>query len=133
MTPILLDTDVFSFVFKQDTRAALYLPHLDGAQPCLSFQSVGELRCWALARRWGEGRRQNLDASMARCVVLPYDDELSRRWAEITAHRRQIGRPIECGDAWIAATALRHEIALLTHNAADYDDVPALTVISHPA
>jgi hypothetical protein len=33
MRPVLLDTDVFSFIFKRDTRAALYAPHLDDAQP----------------------------------------------------------------------------------------------------
>ena len=32
-----LDTDVFSFFFKNDTRAALYGPDLAGAQPCVSF------------------------------------------------------------------------------------------------
>ena len=44
MQAVLLDTDVFSFIFKQDTRAALYASHLAGAQACLAFQSVAELR-----------------------------------------------------------------------------------------
>ena len=35
MRAALLDTDVFSFVFKRDTRAALYALDLAGAQPCL--------------------------------------------------------------------------------------------------
>jgi hypothetical protein len=29
MTPIVLDTDVVSFLFKADNRAQLYLPHLN--------------------------------------------------------------------------------------------------------
>lgn len=44
MSAALLDTDVFSFAFKRDTRAALYAPHLTGVQPCLSFQSVAGLQ-----------------------------------------------------------------------------------------
>jgi predicted nucleic acid-binding protein len=132
LTPaVLLDTDVFSFVFKRDTRGVLYAPHLAGVQPCLSFQSVAELRYWALVRRWGEARRQSLDLSLARCLVLPYDDATSRHWAEVTNHRRQTGRPIECGDAWIAATAIRHNLTPLTHNAADYTDILSLQLISH--
>ena len=77
MAAVLLDTDVFSFFFKRDTRAALYAPQLAGAQPCLCFQTLAELRLWALVRRWGEPRRQSLDASVARCLVLPFDDALS--------------------------------------------------------
>jgi predicted nucleic acid-binding protein len=34
-------------------------------------------------------------------------------------------------DCWIAACALAHEQALLTHNAADYADVPGLRLITH--
>src|SRR5438132_7310221 len=60
MPAVLLDTGVFSFVFKRDTRAALYAADLAGAQPCLSFQSVAELRLWSVVRRWGEPRRQRL-------------------------------------------------------------------------
>jgi tRNA(fMet)-specific endonuclease VapC len=131
VTAALLDTDVFSFVFKRDTRAALYAPHLTGVQPCLCFQSVAELRYWALARRWGDARCRSLDLSLGRCLILPYDDATSGRWAEITHSRRQSGRPIECGDAWIAATAIRHNLPLLTHNAADYAGIAGIQVVSH--
>jgi len=131
MPLVLLDTDVFSFVFKQDTRAALYRPALEGASLCLSFQTVAELRLWALVRRWGEARRQSLESTFKRYTVLPYDDAMSRAWADLTAHRRRLGRPIETGDAWIAASALRHDATLLTHNAKDYADIPNLRILSH--
>ena len=71
---LLLDTDVFSFLFKRDSRAAMYAPHLVNAQPCLSFQSVAELRYWARIRRWGDARRSSLDMAIGKCLVLPYDD-----------------------------------------------------------
>jgi tRNA(fMet)-specific endonuclease VapC len=131
MRAVLLDTDVFSFVFKRDSRAALYAADLAGAQPCRCFQSVAELRLWALARRWGDARCQSLNVSLARCLVLPYDDAMSRHWAEVNAHRRRVGRPIQCGDAWIAPTALRHSLPLLTHNGCDYEEIPGLQLICH--
>ena len=131
MQSLLLDTDVFSFLFKRDTRAALYEPHLQGARPCLSFQSLAELRYWARIKRWGAPRRRSLATAIARYVLLPYDNAVCDQWAEVTAHRRDIGQPIECGDAWIAATALRHRIPLLTHNSRHYEHIPGLVVISH--
>lgn len=132
MDAVLLDTDVLSFFAKNDTRAAAYEPAIAGRQLCISFQTVAELQLWALVRRWGASRRAELDALLASHIVLHDDADLARRWADITAHRRRIGRPIECGDAWIAATALRHDIPLATHNAGDYEHIHGLKLITHP-
>lgn len=131
MLPVLLDTDVFSFLFKDDSRKTLYASNLANAQPCLSFQSIAELRYWGITRNWGDRRLRNLEDSLKRYILFPYDDAISRHWAELSAHRRRVGRPIECGDAWIAATALRHGLILLTHNPRDYLDIPDLRMISH--
>jgi hypothetical protein len=37
MTPVVLDTDVVSFLFKSDSRAQGYLPHLRDRQWVISF------------------------------------------------------------------------------------------------
>ncbi|HVZ16179.1 MAG TPA: PIN domain-containing protein [Terriglobales bacterium] len=131
MAPIILDTDVVSFFAKADTRAALYQADMVGHSWCISFQTVAELRLWVLLRRWGKSRQRELDGLQQRFIVLRYDIETAQHWAEITAHRRRLGRPIECGDCWIAAAALRHDLTLLTHNAKDYESIPGLRLISH--
>lgn len=35
--------DVCSFLFKRDSRAGRYGPHIAGNTPCLSFQTVAEV------------------------------------------------------------------------------------------
>lgn len=130
MASVLLDTDVYSFLFKRDTRAEPYLPHLINVQPCVSFQTVAELRCWALMRNWGPARREELEQSLRRCVILPNDDMTASHWAQVTAARQAAGRPIACGDAWIAASALRHGLTLLTHNNSDFRDIPDLKLVT---
>jgi len=127
---VLLDTDVFSFFFKRDSRAEFYRPFVAEARLCLAFQSVAELRCWVLLRNWGDSRREELEASIRRCVVLPFDDASANIWAQVTANRQAAGQPIACGDAWIAAAALRHGLPLLTHNGSDFRGVAGLSVIS---
>lgn len=131
MDPVVLDTDVFSFLTKDDSRAAFYKPHLDAKQLCICFQTVAELRLWSMMRNWGSVQREAINVRLAQCVVLPYDEATAQQWANITAHRRKLGRPIECGDAWIAASAIRHSATLLTHNAKDYENIPDLHIISH--
>jgi len=48
MKPIVLDTDVVSFLFKGDSRAPMYLSHLQNRQWLISFMTEAELEQWAL-------------------------------------------------------------------------------------
>jgi tRNA(fMet)-specific endonuclease VapC len=58
---------------------------------------------------------------------VPFDDELAWQWAVVSSIK---GKPIEPGDAWVAATALRHGLPLVTHNRRHFQHIPALQVIS---
>ncbi len=132
MEAVVVDTDVFSYFFKQDTRARLYEADIRGRQVCLCFQTVAEVKAWAIGRQWGPSRCDALDRALAHYLVLPFDSRMADAWARATAGRKRIGQPIECGDAWIVAAALRHDIPLLTHNARHYHNIPGLKVITHP-
>jgi predicted nucleic acid-binding protein len=94
MEPVILDTDVLSFVAKADTRAALYLPMIAGKRLCVCFQTVAELRLWVLIRHWGSSRRDALDSLINKFVVLPYDALMAQHWANIMAHR--LRRCVDC-------------------------------------
>ncbi len=130
MKYLVLDTDVCSFFFKRDSRAEQYRPHLVGHTPCLSFQTVAELYQWAEINNWGQKRRAKLDQWLPTFVILPYDNETALAWAKIRAERRKQGRPISATDAWIAASALRYNCPLITHNVADYLHIANLTLIT---
>lgn len=65
-------------------------------------------------------------------LVISYDLDLAKIWAKVATHCKQAGRRLEAGDTWIAATSVRYQIPLLTH---DRDLVglnyPGLHVISY--
>jgi tRNA(fMet)-specific endonuclease VapC len=61
MSSAVLDTDVVSFLFKRDSRADLYRPHLVGKQLVISFMTLAEIDRWALERNWGEARRARME------------------------------------------------------------------------
>ena len=130
MQTVIVDTDVVSYLFKQDTRATLYQPHLLQALPAISFMTLAEMERWALVKNWGPRRRQQLAEFLQPYVVLLPDATLCRVWAEVVEQVRRCGSSINTADAWIAATALHFGVPLVTHNRKDYALVPGLTIIS---
>jgi tRNA(fMet)-specific endonuclease VapC len=126
MPTVLLDIDVFSFLLKGDTRASAYAAHIQGHRLALSFMTVAELFQWAAVRTWGPRRLAQLEQTLIAYLIVPADIEMCRIWGRLRAERQAVGRPLSPQDAWIAATALRHTIPLVTHNVGDYQGIAAL-------
>jgi len=133
MATIVVDTDVLSFLFRNDSRAELYRTHLTGQLLVISFMTVAELELWTLQNGWGPARRARLETYLQSYVMYPVHRALCRRWAAVVARARRAGRPIQSADAWIAATALVQGAALVTRNARDYQTVEQLTIITESA
>lgn len=129
---ILLDTDICSFLFKQDTRAAAYRNLVEGNLLCLSFQSVAELYQWAYLRNWGEARRARLQDWLHYFVILPPSAVTAQHWGRLRAEAQRAGRPISPQDAWIAACALEHGLPLLTYNVKHFSAIEHLRLLSLP-
>lgn len=130
MSSVVLDTDVWSFLFKGDSRAEQYRPYLEDNVLCISFQTVAELYQWIETAGWGEKRRGRLHQWLRRFQVLGYDDATALIWARIRSSREKQGRPLSAQDGWVAACALRHGSTLLTHNADDYEGIQDLDMVS---
>jgi predicted nucleic acid-binding protein len=82
----------------------------------LSFQSVAELWAWASENRWTIKDRGRLERFLGKFVIVPYDPELAKIWAEVSTHCKRRGRRLESGDAWIIATAVHRHLPLVTHD-----------------
>jgi tRNA(fMet)-specific endonuclease VapC len=130
MSLLLVDTDIASFIFKGSDYADPYLPLLSGQELVLSFMTVAELFQWAIFRQWGDRRLSQLEQYLSNYLVIPVDRPLCREWAQVRSDRQSAGRPISPQDAWIAATALRHDLPLVTHNSKDFLEIPNLRLIT---
>ncbi len=53
--------------------------------------------------------------------VLPIDLGIAGRWGRIMALRQAAGRPVGAMDVFIAATAVQHDLTLVTRNVSDFD------------
>ena len=130
MKPVVLDTDVVSFLFKSDSRAQLYLPLLRNRELLVSFMTEAELEQWILLAKWGVGRVYRFRQFMTGFASVPSSRDLILKWADAMVAARESGRRIEAADAWIAATALLYDATLVTHNPKDYLGVSNLNVFS---
>lgn len=127
---LLLDTNIVSYLYKADSRAADYLPLLKDKDPCLSFMTLAELYLWPVRRNWSEARRAAFESWIGRrFTIVPFDVALARSWAVLVG-KTTAARPISLPDSWIAATAIHHRIPLVTHNRRHFGNIPGLEIIS---
>ena len=130
----LLDTNIVSETIRRNPNKAViaFLDRIPGEALFVSVLTLGEirkgievftdrkrrekLRLWLEHElpAWFEGR------------VLPVDLAVADRWGRLLA---EVGRPVPAIDSLLAATALHHELRLVTRNAGDFD-YPGLQVIN---
>ena len=53
--------------------------------------------------------------------ILPVDEAVAARWAEIAARADRSGKPKPLADGLIAATAVQHDLTVATRNVDDFE------------
>jgi tRNA(fMet)-specific endonuclease VapC len=130
---VVLDTDVVSFLFKQDSRAHRYAPHLLGKILVISAQTRAELYAWPAERNWGTNQRALLENYIEDHFFVEFpDDRICRQYGELVVAARRLGIQVPAGDAWQAATALSLGVPLVTHNARHFRGISNLLLINEP-
>ncbi len=124
----LLDTCVVSELSRRrpDPGVITWMSEADVYSLHLSAMTIGELRRGTLRlpvgkRRtalvgWSEKLRQSFSGR-----VIPIDESVALRWAEIAARAERGGRPGSLADGLIAATALDRGLTLITRNVTDFE------------
>lgn len=130
--PIVIDTDVFSADVLHHERSRLverYAPITAGRPAFLAFQTVMELRFGALNRGWGAARMLRLETLIGRAQIVHTGAELVGVCAELrtacVAAGHALGQSEHNGDLWIAATAIRLGVPLVSNDGI-FRDVPGL-------
>lgn len=110
---LLVDTDVFSYVAWQRPKGKAFIPILRDRLLAVSFVTVGESYVGAVNAGWGEQKIRSLERILKRYTVIPGTYAIARAYGDVkAAFRDQVG---EC-DMWVAATALVHELPVVTNN-----------------
>lgn len=91
---------------------------------------MGELYFGAYRKNWGQSRVDALKNSFNSVIVIPYDQEICRTYAEVKATLEAQGKRIEDNDTWIAACAIRYSIPLISNNRSHFERILDLVLIS---
>lgn len=135
---VVVDTMVISWLLDERANPlADGYRALIGERPAmLAFQTVMELRYGALRAGWGDLRRRRLERRIAYLSIVQPDDEMISACAGLRQECRRIGHPlaskIHDGDRWIAATAIRLRLPLVSHDAI-FRTAPGLELLTFAA
>ena len=123
-----LDSNTISFYFRGDPQVVSRLQALPPAQIGVPAIVEYELRygLLRLAREAATPRLAALATLLQPMQKLPFDSECAAHAARIRAELEAAGTPIGPHDTLIAATALRHQATLVTHNVREFSRVPGL-------
>jgi len=131
-SPVVVDTDVVSFVFKNHPFASYYHVILADRPLCVSLITVAEIEYGMESKNWGLQRRELMRRFLDRFSILLPDAGTPGVWARVKNGCERKGRPITFADAWIAANAVQHGMSLVTHNASDYEAIEGLPLLTAP-
>ena len=122
----LLDTSVF---IAQETGRPVRGDSLP-EDLAVSVITIGELRAGVLAAHDLVSRDRRL-ATLTKALALfpiPVDEAIAEAWARLRVALRDAGRRMPINDSWIAATAMRMGVPVVSQDD-DYSDIPGLEVI----
>lgn len=117
----ILDTSVFIADEQGRALRADRVPE----EAAVSVVTLAELELGVHLARSEDVRARRLAALRAlqtTYVAVPVDEAVASSFAELVATARRHGRRPKVRDAWIAATARAHSVAVYTQDA-DFDDL----------
>jgi tRNA(fMet)-specific endonuclease VapC len=122
----LLDTDICSAHLKRPAGLMhRFVQHSGGLT--ISTVVLGELYTWAYNRKnWAEAVQRIENDLLADVIVLDFDPACANKFGMVRAQLLQAGISVSRLDLLIASVALVHDLTLVTHNTADFQNIPNL-------
>ncbi len=128
----LLDTCVLSELRKPapDPNVVAWINDVDESHLFLSVITFGEIQK-GIAKLDESKRKRSLQLWLEQSLpqrfasrTLPIDGEVALEWGALQGGLERFGNPVPVIDSLIAATAICHNLTLVTRNTADFKRIP---------
>jgi len=128
VTGFLLDTNVVSDLRKPRPNRGLvaWIDASDENKLFLSVITMGEIRV-GIETQTNQKKRSDLETWLVSSLmvrfegrILPFDLGVAERWGRIEGRARSGSGKLPIVDSFIAATALHHDLTLVTNNESDF-------------
>jgi len=128
MSGFLLDTNCISELVcsKPEPRVLDWMEAADESLLFLSVLTLGEIRKGVAGLAQGK-RRTHLETWLELGLqsrfagrILPIDPSIADRWGLLAADAKRRGRPLSTIDGLLAATAVHHNLTIVSRNVSDF-------------
>ena len=122
----LLDTNICSAHMRGTSLASKFVQH--SGRLFVPTIVIAELYSGAFKVPNSQKLLAGIDELLNEVTVLDFDAACARRFGEIRGRELREGQPSKFVDLLIASVALTHELILVTHNTADFENIPNLRI-----
>ena|SRR5690554_410681 len=122
---VLLDTNIVIELFKGNSSIISRLKNRKSVDVPVAV--LGELLLGAYCSSNPEKHLKIVNAFLEKCHVLVTDNETAKQYALIKAGLLRKGKPTPENDIWIAATAKRHNLKLVTSDK-HFDEIDSIEI-----
>lgn len=127
MSQYILDTDTISFFFRGIPKVKKKVEALLLADETINMSAISYYEiCNGLYYKDAKKQLANFKDFASYCNILPLHQDIADRAAQIFADLRKNGKTVGHTDILIAATAIYHDLELITNNTKHFQDIPSL-------
>jgi tRNA(fMet)-specific endonuclease VapC len=130
--PYLIDSDLVIDHLAEDPAALRLLDRLAPGGLTISIITYMEVYQGTIVSPDPTQAQAKLDVFIAAVPIVPLSVMVARRCARLRVELQWQGKRVRSRalDLLNAATALEHELTLVTRNRADYEDIPDLAILT---
>ena len=132
MKKAILDSDTFSYFFKEDSNVMSNALQYMTYHPFLTTTSINFYEMLA-GLEYKKAKSQivlKFERFIASCEILPLTISSLRKFAEHSGRLRRNGITIGTSDLLIAGIAIDYNLPLITNNTKHFKHIPELTLIN---